>query len=421
MEISHAQIPKEKGTESILSLMKEGYLFIQNRCQRLNSDIFETKLLSKRVICITGSDASQIFYDSQKFERKNALPKRVQKTLTGENSIQGMDGQAHLHRKQLFMRILDKESEEKLSTLLMERWVSSVDVWQNKEDIVLFEESIFNLTEVACTWVGIPITRSEIKTKAMDFAAMVDGFGAIGPRHGKGKSARKRTEDWIQQIIDDVRLGEQLTVEGSVLHTISFSKDHNGILLDSKIAAIELINIIRPIVAISTYITFMAVALHENPRCKMKLQRNEPDYFNHFVSEVKRFYPFTPFLGAIVKQDFTWKNYHFPEGTTVLLDVYGLSHSNTLYTDPDVFYPERFEHPVDSVYSFIPHGGGSPATGHRCPGEGITTELMKVTLDFLVNKIEYEVPEQNFHYDLGKIPTLPKSKFIMKKVHSLEI
>ncbi|GIP16113.1 hypothetical protein J40TS1_17550 [Paenibacillus montaniterrae] len=65
---------------------------------------------------------------------------------------------------------------------------------------------------------------------------------------------------------------------------------------------------------------------------------------------------------------------------------------------------------------FVPQGGGDPAQGHRCPGEGITVELMKATLDFLVNQIEYEVPAQDLNYKLNRMPTYPESGFVMSNV-----
>lgn len=43
-------------------------------------------------------------------------------------------------------------------------------------------------------------------------------------------------------------------------------------------------------------------------------------------------------------------------------------------------------------------------------------EIMKGSLDFLVNKIEFQVPKQDLSYSLIKIPTLPKSGFIMTNI-----
>ena len=78
---------------------------------------------------------------------------------------------------------------------------------------------------------------------------------------------------------------------------------------------------------------------------------------------------------------------------------------------PDNIF-ERTENPFD----LIPQGGGDASKGHRCPGEGITIEIMKAVLDFLVNKIEYDVPNQNLIYNMADMPTLPESGFIITNI-----
>ena len=60
-------------------------------------------------------------------------------------------------------------------------------------------------------------------------------------------------------------------------------------------------------------------------------------------------------------------------------------------------------------FTFIPQGGGDPAKGHRCPGEHITVEIMKATIEFLLHRIAYQVPAQNLQYSLSRIPTFPKA------------
>lgn len=408
-------LPKATKLDDTIPLMNEGYLFIKNRCEKLKSSVFETKLVGKKVICISGPEAAKIFYDPNRFERKDALPKRVQKTLTGKDSIQSLDGQAHIHRKHLFMGVLNESSVDQLEELVMQGWLESATTWETEESIVLFNESVYVLTKAACTWAGIPIADVEIESRGMDFASMVSGFGSIGPLYSKGKAARKRTEEWLQDVICSVRDGSLIVAEDCVLHAFSFHKNNNEMTLDPQTAAVELINLIRPIVAISTYITFMALALHQHPQYE-KLLRNDKRYFELFVHEVRRLYPFAPFVGAIVKEDFIWEDIQFSKGTTVLLDIYGMNHSNKLYASPNTFKPERFKQGLGDDYHFIPHGGGNPATGHRCPGEGVTVKLMKTTLDFLVHKITYQLPKQEFEFDLGKIPTLPKSKIILNNI-----
>lgn len=409
-------VTHKKTLDSSLALMLDGYLFIKKRCDKMQTNIFETRLLGEKIICLSGQEGAKVFYDNSKFERKNAAPKRIQKTLFGENAIQGMDGEAHLHRKQLFMSLMDKPQSKQLAELLMEKWMSSIPLWENSEKIILFDESKDKLCQTACQWAGIPLAESEIKKRANDFTAMIDSFGAIGPRHINGRRGRRRCEDWIQGIISNVRSGKLKADNGTALYAMAFYKDPNGNMLNDKMAAIELINVIRPIIAISTYTTFMALALHKHPKYTQILTNGNESYIEMFVQEVRRFFPFTPFLGARVKQNFTWNACRFPKGTLVLLDVYGIDHDPNIWNSPFTFLPERFRNRNENMFDFIPQGGGDQAKGHRCPGEEITVEILKTTLDFLVNKIEYRVPRQDLSYSLRRIPTLPKSKFTITSI-----
>lgn len=73
------KIPREKGLDQTLALLREGYEFISNRCELFQSDIFETRLMGEKVICMSGEEAARIFYNPRLFQRKGAAPKRVQK------------------------------------------------------------------------------------------------------------------------------------------------------------------------------------------------------------------------------------------------------------------------------------------------------------------------------------------------------
>lgn len=410
------QVPYDKSLDNSLALMQEGYLFIKNRVERYHSDLFEARLLGQKVICMSGEEAAKVFYDPDRFQRKGAAPKRVQKTLFGVNAIQAMDGEAHIHRKLLFMSLMTPPHQKRLAELAMEQWQASISKWELVDKVILFEEAKDILCRIACHWAGVPLEESEVKERADDFSAMVDAFGAVGPRHWKGRRARTRAEEWIRGIIEDVRAGKLKAEEGSALYAMAFHRELDGSHLDTQMAAVELINVLRPIVAIATFITFTALALHEHPECKEKLQSGDSHYLEIFTQEVRRYYPFGPFVGARVRKDFIWNQCEFKEGMLVLLDMYGTNHDSRLWDNPNEFRPERFKEWKGSLFDFIPQGGGDPAKGHRCPGEGITVEVMKASLDFLVNKIEFEVPNQDLSYSLVKMPTLPESGFVMSHI-----
>ncbi|WNV81655.1 cytochrome P450 [Bacillus atrophaeus] len=410
------QVPHDKALDNSLAMMREGYLFIKNRVDRYQSDLFETRLLGQKAICMSGEEAAKVFYDPERMKRNGALPKRLLKTLFGVDAIQTMDGDAHTHRKLLFMSLMTPPHQKRLAELAMQQWLAALSKWEGAEKVELFEEAKNVLCKIACQWAGVPLEESEVKERADDFSAMVDAFGAVGPRHWKGRRARPRAEEWIRDIIENVRAGKMEAEKGTALYEMAFHTELDGSRLDIQVAAVELINVLRPIVAISTFITFSALALHNHPEYKEKLKSGNGDDLEMFVQEVRRFYPFGPFLGAQVQNDFVWNQCEFKEGMLVLLDLYGTNHDARLWEDPNEFRPERFRDRKEQLFDLIPQGGGDPAKGHRCPGEGITIEVMKVTLDFLVNHIEYEVPEQDLSYSLVRMPSLPESGFVMSRI-----
>ncbi len=410
------RIPHDKSLDNSLTLMQEGYMFVKNRTERYQSDLFQARLLGKTFICMTGAEAAKLFYDTERFQRQNALPKRLQKTLFGVNAIQTMDGDAHLHRKLLFLSLMTPPHQKRLAELITEEWKAAVTRWEKAEQVVLLEEAKEILCRVACYWAGVPLKETEVKERADDFIDMVDAFGAVGPRHWKGRRARPRAEEWIERMIEDVRAGLLKISDGTALHEMAFHTQEDGDQLDSRMAAIELINVLRPIVAISYFLVFSALALHKHPKYKEWLRSGSSREREIFVQEVRRYYPFGPFLGAIVKKDFEWNHCEFKKGTSVLLDVYGTNHDPRLWDNPDEFRPERFEKWEENPFALIPQGGGHAEKGHRCPGEGITIEVMKASLDFLVNHIDYNVPDQSLHYSLARMPSLPESGFVMSGI-----
>lgn len=408
------EVPQDKSLDNSLSLYQEGYHFIQNRVEKYQSDLFEARLLGKHTVCMRGEEAAKLFYNTELFQREGAIPKRIQKSLFGVGGVQALDGKEHDHRKSLFLSMMTPLEEKKLGELVLAKWEDCIEQWEQAEHIVLFEEARKVLCRTACEWAGVPLEEAIVAERADEFTSLVDAFGAIGTRHWKGRRARTKLDEWAGSLIEDVRNGNLDAKEGTPLHTIAFHKDLKGELLDTHTAAVELNNVLRPIVAIAVFITFEALALHEHLQSRTRLTTDQER--EAFVQEVRRYYPFGPFLGAKVRKDFTWRECDFKKGQLVILDLYGTNHDEKQWGEADQFKPDRFLKEEPSLYNFIPQGGGDATTGHRCPGEGITVEIMKATLDFLVNKIEYDVPEQDVSFSLVKMPTLPASGFIMSHI-----
>ncbi|MFD2043245.1 cytochrome P450 [Ornithinibacillus salinisoli] len=411
------QLPIDKGFDNSFALMTEGYKYITNRRERFGRDMFETRLLGgQKAICFAGKDAAKVFYNEEKIMRKGAAPKRIRQTIFGEKAIQTMDGASHKHRKALFMSLMSHESLEDVVNITRNEYDNFILKWEGMERVVLFEESKQLLTSIACKWAGVPLHKNEMKQRANELAALFDSAAAFGPRHWRGRQARNSSERWIKHMIEQIRSGNMEVQEGTALHEIAFYRDTSGNLLNSQIAAVEVINILRPIVAIAVYIAFCALALHDYPEQMNKIKEKDDAYDEMFVQEVRRYYPFFPFAAARVRRDFLWNGHDFKKGNLVLLDIYGTNHHPDIWERPWEFNPDRFTDRNDDPFDFLPQGGGDYHKGHRCPGEWLTIEVMKVTVDTFTRKMEYEVPKQNLNYSMTRMPSLPKSRFVMTNV-----
>ncbi|MES2642421.1 MAG: cytochrome P450 [Myxococcota bacterium] len=212
-----------------------------------------------------------------------------------------------------------------------------------------------------------------------------------------------------------MRAGRLSAAEHAAVYVIANHRDHSGALLDLEVAAVELVNVIRPTVAVAWWIVFAALALHEHAEAVEVARSNEVGR-EWFAQEVRRSYPFFPFLAARVRDGFEWNGFRFPAGRRVLLDIYGIHRDPRSWREPERFLPERFRDWDGDPYRFIPQGGGDPAIGHRCPGDRVSVEVMKVALDLLLNEMRYRVPSQDLALDLARIPTLPSSGFVLADV-----
>lgn len=410
------KMPREEGTDHSLSLLREGYLYILNRRHSFNSDVFETRLLEKKAICMGGKEAAEIFYDAEKFKRKGAAPNRVMQTLFGKNGVQTLDGQAHQNRKEMFMSVMTPNRLEELKEFARDQWEEALDKWGQMQQVILYEEAQEMLCRIACHWAGVPVHEENIQRLTKELVAMFETPAKVGPKHWFGRNSRNRVEAWMGELVEGVRNREVHPPENSPLHIFSWHRDTKGNLLEIPTVAVEMINILRPIVAIAVFITFITVALHHYPSEREKLKIGDEKYLQMFVQEVRRFYPFFPFVTAKVKTDFSWNGYEFERGTLTLLDLYGTNHDPRLWDHPEEFKPERFANWDGSPFGFIPQGGGEYLLGHRCAGEWVTIEMMKVSIDYLVNQMDYEVPDQDLSFSFVSIPSIPKSKVVIQNI-----
>ncbi|WP_200424312.1 cytochrome P450 [Streptomyces sp. NE5-10] len=402
-------------SDSTLSLLARGYAWLPDRMRASNGGPVRTRLLGRPTIALRGPDAVDFFYDERNVRRASALPGPVLDTLFGRGAVHTLDGEAHRVRKAMFMALLkDGAGVAALADHVAQHWSESVAEWGDGRRVVLFDETALILARSVCAWAGIQLSAEDVRRLAVDCTAMVDGFAAPGPRHLRARRARARQEDRLAALIGAAREGEELAGDdGTAFETVVWHRDADGELIDPKTAAVELLNIVRPTVAIAWFVAFAAHALHRWPSHGEPLREDDdPRYARAFAHEVRRFYPFAPFVGGLAATGRTWRGEAIAENTLVLLDLYGHQHDPELWNDPYRFDPRRFTAHEPGADELIPQGGGDPSHGHRCPGEDVTVAVL-ATLVKRLAALDHAVPDQDLSIPLSRIPTRPRSGFVL--------
>ncbi|HLQ86592.1 MAG TPA: cytochrome P450 [Salinisphaeraceae bacterium] len=411
-----SEIPHDPGVDNTRALLQEGYTFIARRCERYDSDIFSTRLLLGTAYCVRGEEAARMFYEPGRFTRRGAMPPTTQRLLQDQDSVQTLDGDAHRQRKRMFMELMNEGQMQRLAQAAEAQWHAALARWQNEDEIVLLDAARELLCRSACAWADVPLSASEARLRTREFGAMLDGAGSFGAQAARGLWLRRQTERWMQDVIQQIRDGELQPEAGAPAAVIAEHRDLDDELLALETAAVELINILRPIVAVARFVTYCALALHEYPQARAQLQFGGEHARHRFVQEVRRFYPFFPFIGGRVLTPFEWRGHEFKQGDWVLLDLYGTNHDARIWHEPQAFRPERFIGSDGNAWNFIPQGGGNVHVGHRCPGEAVTRVLMDVAVRMLTTAMSYDVPWQNLQVDVTQLPAAPAERMRMRNI-----
>jgi fatty-acid peroxygenase len=404
-----------------LSMLAKGYAWLPDRRRAAGRDTVHTRVMLRQALAVEGPAGARFVYDEDHVRRSGALPEPVVSTLFGHGAVHTLDGEAHRVRKAMFVHLLMGSGVTALVDRVTTAWDDAAHRWAHQEQVVLMDEAARVLTRGVCDWAAVPVDEDELPALARDLTTLVDGFATGAPRHWRARRVRQRREAWLAGIVEEVRSGARAVPAGSVLATVAGHRDSDGELLEPRVAAVEVLNVIRPTVAVCWFVAFSAHALHRWPANRERLRSGDAAFAEAFAHEVRRFYPFAPFIGGRSPREVEWDGETVPAGSMVLLDLWGTDHDPQLFPEPYAFRPERFLTGAEvreiGAWELVPQGAGDPRTGHRCPGEEITVALLSA-LAVRLARLEYELPPQDLTISLSRIPARPASGVVLSGVRT---
>ncbi|UWF76511.1 M20/M25/M40 family metallo-hydrolase [Microbacterium sp. EF45047] len=387
--------------EAALRFVRDGYLFGIRGYRDAGADAFRTRLLGRNVVVARGAEAVHVFGSG--FQRTGAVPRSASHLLQDEGSVQSLEGPRHDARKELMVEIA-LHGRAPLVDLFHEEWEAAAERRRGSR-VSLLDLGTDALARAALRWVGLPSAAGDA-TLAGDLRVMVDRAASVGPVNWAARVRRRRAEAWARRMVEDARAwGDEETAVGRVSH---FRED--GRMLPAPIAAVELLNLVRPVVAVARFIAFAGHALQRRPEWARRI-RNDEILTGWMAEEIRRFYPFFPMIGGVSTRPFHLCGERFPAGRWMLLDLYGTDHDPRIWGEPERFDPARFEKAPD--HAVVAQGVGDMLTSHHCPGERATTDLVAAALEELSDRGWYTVPDQDLRISLRRIPAQPQDGMLI--------
>ncbi len=383
---------------SFLALWRDGYRFIENRCWALGADAFRTRFFWRKTICLSGPEAARLLQCESRFRRSEVCPAPTPRIWALER--------------------LTTPQIHSLADRLRTELLASLPGWSNHPRLRLISAVREILLQSVCSWAGISLSPRELRERAILVKAVIDGDGLIGPPRWRAHIAWARCERWLARTIGDARDQDRSFPQDALLTRIASHRDETGTMLPAKAAAAELFNVIRQVVALDRFIVFAALALYRYPESRDALVsgRIRPEAF---AREVRRYYPFQPFLVARVRRGFVWHRWHFSPGRRVLFDLYGIQRDPRIWTTPASFAPERFQTAGLPPDPTTPPTGDAALPAPHSPNEALALALMQQIVQFLVHDIRYDVPPQDLTISLRRMPARPASGLVIENIHPL--
>src|SRR4051794_13923799 len=253
----YAGTAQRAGLERSAGVLRTGYPYLLRLRRASQSAAVEIRFLGRRTTVVSGAAGARLFYDESMMRRRGAIPLPLRRVLFGVGAVHGLDDADHKHRKAMFLELLNPSAAKAVAELANERWRERAG--GAVDPAAMFDEAVEVHAPAICEWAGI-LAGETYPGLNRDLIQMVDGFGSVGRRYVQAYRARRRSERWARDLVTRVREG-RVVVPGTPLETIATYRGRDGELLPARVAGVELLNVLRPTVAVAYFVAFAADAL----------------------------------------------------------------------------------------------------------------------------------------------------------------
>ncbi|MCG8669149.1 MAG: cytochrome P450 [Pseudomonadales bacterium] len=423
----------------IIRFAKNPYQFMQDAADELG-EIAQFKMFNQRIILLTGSEASRLFYRASDEQLDQSAAYKLMTPIFGEGIIFDAPNERKNQQLRMLMPALRMEAMKLHADKIMEEVEAMMEAWGNQGEIdlvaemkqltintashcLLGKEFRYELTHefaeiyhdlergvnpLAYHFPNLPIPAFRARDKARKRLQQL-----VGEIVKKRNSQKDKPSDMFQTLIDTrYEDGSQLThneITGMLVGAI-FAGHHTS----SGTAAWVLLELLKqPNLLKKVREEFKPIFIQREDINFHSLK--EIPFFEAVLKEVLRLHPPLIVLMRQVTEDIHFKQYTLKKGDMVWASPPVTHRLATHFKNPNAFDPYRFlkADPEDrDLMAYQPFGGGK----HKCSGNAFAMFQIKAIFALLLQKYDFELADSPNNYvdDYGEMIVQPKSPCLVR-------
>lgn len=394
-------------SENAYSEENGGFKWAQERAMEFGS-ICRTTYLGQDAILLTGESGIELFYNDKLIIR-DGLSGAADKKYLGDGStpiVPLLDGDLHLKRKTDLLKMFDDDDLNRYTPIIENFLREEIDGWTTQDTVdVKAQFGSIGFRLLSLLSFGEP---GDIKYEVDYYTTLAAAFRMID---GDFVDNRDRLLKWYAEELSNTRAknGESVHTMLGVLVNETNMTDQE-ILAETQhlfIGAGGVGGVGCNIVArLQEDKTIFDIIKKEAEQLNFPLSLDswsEDHYYQRYIEELQRVSPFINTQIGRAKEDFVFNDYLIPKDILIVAGFHATNMDNHLFSNAQKLDPDRaiefekLKNEKSCPFSkfrknaYVPFGGGSRTSGHRCLGEPLLYLIMKTFVTILVKDYNWTV------------------------------
>lgn len=416
MRLSSEDLPGSYGLPflgEILELFNEQENFHTQRLHK-HGRFFKTRLMSRKVAVLIGPEANQLVLSQQAEKFSSKMGWSILEPLLGGGLLL-IDGEQHQRTRRLLFPAFHKHALSNYFQIIQNTTDSFLETWSLAGPVGLIDQ-LRRLSLLIMCRLLLGSESQYTEQLSEYFSTFVKGIRTVIrldtplTKFGRALEAKRKLESFLRSEISRRRNNPNKSQD--ILGLLLTATDELGNSLEEQeILTQSLLLLFAGHETTAKLLCWVLFELHAHSQWLDRLKAEQAQvvadsvlnssHLSQFsqmanvLKEVERLYPPVYSISRGVIQDVEYSGYSIPAGWSVVLSPRLTHRLPEIYSNPELFDPDRFAPPREEhkkhPFALIGFGGGQ----HKCLGQDLALMEVKVILSKLLRNLTWSITPQS--------------------------